>query len=101
MKQVGYGIIGAGNIAALHAKALSALKNAELVAVYDRNTAAAKRLAEEYGCRILPGLQNLPCRFPDSGGHNRNAIGNARGGGNPLRRSRQACVLRKTVGYHA
>ena len=50
MKQVGYGIIGAGNIAALHAKALSALKNAELVAVYDRNTAAAKRLAEEYGC---------------------------------------------------
>ena len=59
MKQVGYGIIGAGNIAALHAKALSALKNAELVAVYDRNTAAAKRLAEEYGCEFCPDFRTF------------------------------------------
>ena len=62
MKQVGYGIIGAGNIAALHAKALSALKNAELVAVYDRNTAAAKRLAE----RFMPGPVTLV--VPDKNG---------------------------------
>ena len=51
MKAVTYGIIGAGNIAALHARALSSLENAELAAVYDRNPAAAKRLADEYGCK--------------------------------------------------
>ena len=59
MKQVGYGIIGAGDSAALHAKALSALKNAALVAVYDRNTAAAKRLAEEYGCEFCPDFRTF------------------------------------------
>ena len=59
MKQVGYGIIGAGNIAALHAKAFSALTNDALVDVYDRNTAAAKRLAEEYGCEFCPDFRTF------------------------------------------
>ncbi len=50
MKQVGYGIIGAGSIAALHARVLSTLENAKLIAVYDRNSNAAQRFAMEYGC---------------------------------------------------
>jgi len=49
--KVGYGIIGAGNIAGLHAESISSLDNAYLVGVYDKIPAAAERLAAKYNCK--------------------------------------------------
>ena len=88
MKKVSYGIIGAGNIAALHARALSSLENAELAAVYDRNPEAAKRLADEYGCKYTsdfrafladPAIQAVTIATP-SGMHGAAAIPAAQAG---------------------
>ena len=46
-KKVGFGIIGTGAIAAMHAEALQNSKNAELVAVFDQVTERAKSFAEK------------------------------------------------------
>ena len=49
MDKVGFGIIGAGAIAALHAKALASLDNAYLAGFYDTNPDAARKRAAEFG----------------------------------------------------
>ncbi len=51
MEKVGFGIIGAGMIAALHAKTIQSLDNARLVGFYDTNPAAADKRAAEFGVR--------------------------------------------------
>lgn len=48
--KVGFGIIGAGMIAELHARTIKELKNTELVGIYDANFSAAQKLAEQFGC---------------------------------------------------
>lgn len=58
-EKVGYGIIGAGNIAGIHAKVLTSLENSRLVAVYDKIPAAAERLAKQYNCRAYSKLDNF------------------------------------------
>ncbi len=49
MTKVGYGIIGCGNIAPIHAEAIRQIPNAELVAVSDVVETNAKSLAERFG----------------------------------------------------
>ena len=49
---VRFGLLGAGRIGKVHARAIRADANAELVAVADAVPAAAEALAREYGCEI-------------------------------------------------
>ena len=54
MKQkIKFGIIGTGAIATMHAKALEASENAELVAVFDKVTERATKFANEYNVRAI------------------------------------------------
>ena len=48
-EKVGFGIIGAGMIAAHHGKAMADLKNVRLIGFYDTNYESAKKRAEEVG----------------------------------------------------
>lgn len=49
---VRFGLLGAGRIGKVHAKAISADPNAELVAVADAMAAAAKAISDQYGCDV-------------------------------------------------
>ena len=49
---VRFGLLGAGRIGKVHAKAISADANAELVAVADAMAPAAKAIADQYGCAV-------------------------------------------------
>ena len=50
-QKVGFGIIGAGMIADLHARAISQLNNTTLVGVFDLNMESARKLAAKFNCR--------------------------------------------------
>ncbi len=56
-KKVKFGIIGTGAIAAMHAKALAASNNAELVAVFDKVTDRAVKFAKEYNVRAVDDFE--------------------------------------------
>ncbi|MCE2747727.1 MAG: inositol 2-dehydrogenase [Rhodobacter sp.] len=47
-----FGLLGAGRIGKVHAKAITADSNARLVAVADAVPAAAQAIADQYGCAI-------------------------------------------------
>jgi len=49
MRKLHYGIIGVGNIAPLHARAIQAVPETELVAVVTRNAERGQAFAEKYG----------------------------------------------------
>ncbi len=49
--KIGFGIIGAGMIAELHAKSMQELSNARLVGIFDKNPEAAKKRAEQFHCK--------------------------------------------------
>lgn len=49
---VRFGLLGAGRIGKVHAKAISADGNAELVAVADAMAPAAQAIAAQYGCEV-------------------------------------------------
>ncbi|WP_184403691.1 Gfo/Idh/MocA family protein [Geomicrobium halophilum] len=53
------GIIGAGNIAKIHAKTLSTIKEVELQGVYDINKDKGKLLVEKFGGDFYEQLENL------------------------------------------
>ena len=57
--KVGFGIIGAGMIAAFHAKAMNLLDNVKLVAFYDSYAPAAKARAEEFGVKAYTDFQDF------------------------------------------
>ncbi len=54
MKSIGIGLIGAGRIGEVHARALSSVPGAELVAVADPVAGAARKVAEAHRCEIRP-----------------------------------------------
>jgi predicted dehydrogenase len=58
----GFGIIGAGTIAAVHADAIALLPDARLSAVTDVATATARAFAAERGCGAEPSLDALLAR---------------------------------------
>jgi predicted dehydrogenase len=59
MKKLHFGIVGVGNIAPLHALAIQALPEAELVAVVTRNAERGKAFAEKYGGMWQPDYAEL------------------------------------------
>ena len=54
-----FGIIGAGAVADLHARAISDLENASLVAAARRTEAPGRAFAEEHGCTWYPDAETL------------------------------------------
>jgi predicted dehydrogenase len=59
METIRVGIIGAGNIGNFHAKVLREVDGAILSAVADTNTAAARGIAEQYGCRAFSDYREM------------------------------------------
>jgi len=57
--KVGFGIIGAGMIASLHAKAIGELSNAHLIGIYDSNFEAAKKRAAEFQCNAYESFDEF------------------------------------------
>lgn len=85
---VGFGIIGAGMIASFHAKAIRAIHNAHLVAVYANEPEMVEKFAKEFGIKAYfsleefladPGIQAVTIAVP-SGYHGDVAIPAARAG---------------------
>lgn len=58
-KQYGFGIVGAGMIGHFHAEAIAGLANAKLVAVCDQIEPAAKKLADQHGCRAYADIETF------------------------------------------
>lgn len=58
-KTFGFGIIGTGAIARIHAKAISEIKDASLVAVYDIVGEKASSFALEYGAKSYSSLEEF------------------------------------------
>ncbi len=59
MQPIGYAIVGAGNIARVHAEALQKLENARLIGIYDTVSANAERFAATYGIHCFPTYEDL------------------------------------------
>lgn len=57
--KLGFGIIGAGMIAGMHAASIRSLDNCELAGFFDPVPEAAKKRAEEFGCRAYPSLEAM------------------------------------------
>ena len=58
-KKYGFGIIGAGNIAGLHAEAIKNIPNAELVALTALPFSAAQSFAEKHGAKAYETIDEL------------------------------------------
>jgi UDP-N-acetyl-2-amino-2-deoxyglucuronate dehydrogenase len=58
----GFGIVGSGVIASIHAEAIAALPAARLVAVTDVAPESAQKLAGTFGCAAEPDLDTLLAR---------------------------------------
>ena len=59
MKKIGIGLIGAGDIANLHAEAINAMEGAELVGLWNRTAAKGKEKAEKFGCTHYSSVEKL------------------------------------------
>jgi hypothetical protein len=57
----GIGFIGSGSIAQMHNRALKVLPSgrANLIAVYDKDTATAESSAEEFGCQAASSVDDI------------------------------------------
>lgn len=53
MKIWNFGIVGAGNIADFHAKAIQSLDNTKLVGICGTNPDKVKLLASKYSCNVF------------------------------------------------
>jgi len=58
------GLVGSGNISETHARAALEARDVELVAHWGRNTAAAQRLAEQYGGRAFSVVDEMLAHRP-------------------------------------
>ena len=59
MKTVGFGMIGCGMISEIHAKAISEIEGAKVVAGYDPAAGRAKAFGEKFGCRGYDNLEEF------------------------------------------
>lgn len=59
MKKVRIGVVGTGHLGSLHAKMYSQIESADLVGVYDIDVAKGKSVAEEFGTKHFPGIEDL------------------------------------------
>ena len=87
-KKIGFGIIGAGMIAELHAQSMRMLSNVQLIGIYDTNPDAARKRAEQFGCKAYddfdafladPEIEAVTIATP-SGMHGKVAIPAAKAG---------------------
>ncbi len=58
-KQFGFGIIGAGVISDIHARAISAIENAKLIGVYSINKNKSDAFARENNCTAYDSLDKM------------------------------------------
>ena len=56
---VGFGIIGAGMIAEMHAKSMQELENVQLIGFYDTNFAAAEKRAAQFNVKAYASLEEF------------------------------------------
>jgi len=59
MKKIGFGIIGAGMIAEMHAKSMQTLDNVRLIGFFDTNAAAAQKRAEQFHCKAFSNFEEF------------------------------------------
>lgn len=59
MKRYGFGIIGCGMIGDVHARAITASENVELVGVYDNEPARSRGFAQKYSTKAYPDIAAL------------------------------------------
>lgn len=59
MKTWNFGIIGAGLIANLHAKAICEIPNAKLIGICDGGSGRSKILAKSYSCKAYKGFEEI------------------------------------------
>ena len=59
MKPVKVGVVGIGNMGWHHARVLSLLRDAELVAVADPDAARGALASEQFGCRWVADYRDL------------------------------------------
>ncbi|MFH1006798.1 MAG: Gfo/Idh/MocA family oxidoreductase [Candidatus Latescibacterota bacterium] len=60
--QIGFGIVGCGMIAPVHADVLKDVENGHLVAVCDKAEERAQPFAEKYGCPYYTDLAKMLAR---------------------------------------
>ncbi|HEX7745238.1 MAG TPA: Gfo/Idh/MocA family oxidoreductase [Micromonosporaceae bacterium] len=59
MRKCRVGLVGAGNVAQRHARVLAGFDDVELAGVTDVASAAAERLADQFGCRVFGEVTSL------------------------------------------
>jgi predicted dehydrogenase len=59
MEKIKIGVVGTGHLGNLHTKMFSQISTAELVGVYDADTAKAERVADEHGTKAFAHLDQL------------------------------------------
>ena len=59
MNTIRIGLIGAGDIADLHAEAINGLQGAELAGLWNRTLEKGKSKAQKYGCRFYSTVDEL------------------------------------------
>jgi predicted dehydrogenase len=57
-----FGLVGAGNIAEFHAKAIGQVEDAELVACHSRTRESGEKFAEEFNCDYVENYEELLAR---------------------------------------
>lgn len=58
-KQFGFGIVGAGTIAHIHARAIAAIPNARLIGAYSRSRDRSAAFAKEHHCEAFASLEAM------------------------------------------
>ena len=59
MKSIGIGLIGAGDIADLHAEAINGLAGAELIGLWNRTAEKGEAKAKKFGCNTYASVDEL------------------------------------------
>ena len=88
LKQTGFGIIGAGVISHVHAKAISEIPNARLVGIHGSNAEKVAAFSERHGCKAFATLDamlsdpdiDIVCICTPSGAHMEPALEAIRAG---------------------
>ncbi|WP_297695049.1 Gfo/Idh/MocA family oxidoreductase, partial [uncultured Eudoraea sp.] len=59
MKTIGVGLIGAGDIADLHAEAINGLPGAELLGLWNRTAEKGQKKAKQFGCSVYTTVDEM------------------------------------------
>ena len=59
MPEIGFGIIGCGNISTIHAKAIQAIPEARLKAFHSQSQPKAEKMAQQYSVESEPDLDRF------------------------------------------